>query len=1228
MTETDTLLKDLIDIPEGVHRSDFVISLDTGIQNPKQTLDQYVVTPGLVDCFDAALKLIASAARDNASKGAYLHGSFGSGKSHFMAVLHLLLQGDARARSLTELAPVISQHDEKLAGRNFLLVPYHMIGAKSMEARLFDGYVDTIRRVHPEASLPALYLDDELLDNARELRNHFGDELFFDRLSASDDEAFGDLAGTWDAASFEQAAAAPPRSEERQRLVSDLVSTFFSSTVGAAAASGEGYVEIDDGLAAMSRHAHSLGYDGVILFLDELVLWFATRMGDPSFVQREGPKVARLVEAGGAPRPVPLISFIARQRDLREFIGEGVPGAQQLNFGDILDYWQGRFDTIELPDSALPAIVSRRLLQPRNEAAGQRLDDAFQEMLAAASAGVRDVLLTRAGDEEMFREVYPFSPALVDALVAVSSYLQRERTALRLLLQLLVEQRETLTVGDVVPLGDLYDVIASGEEPFAFELRKHFNAARRLHRQKLKPLLLQQHDLTAEEVRTLGPNHPYTTDARLLKTLLVASLVPQVEPLRGLTVSKLTALNHGTVKTPIKGQERATVLTKLRRWQGPVGELRLEGDEHDPTVSLRLTGVDTQAILDRARQVDNEEARRRKIRDLITHALGLADTDTLTGARYRFVWRGSRREVDVRFANVSDTSYIPDGEFRAGDVPRVIIDFPFDPEHNPSDDVARVAELRDLIGPTDTVCWLPHFLTQRALDRLGDLVIMDHILAGDRFESHTTHLSPQDRTEARHQIDSQADALRSQLRDALRQAYGLDRPDPEWVRTDLPLADQFPALDPTLDVRPPTAASLADAFRQILDQVFTHRYRAHPRFEEEVRLGDLRTCLAWIQQAVEDPHGRVEVPRGDRPAIRKVLGPLNIAETGEAHFTLKRDWRDHFLQRQEPGTPVTVGQVKAWMDEPEPRGLDDRVANLVVCTFALHDDRVLTHAGQPIQPTVDNLDPRVELRPQKLPSQEAWQAAVERTATLFGTAGSPVLSAVGVASLVGDVREKATSQIEAARHLVEALQAHREGLGIGEDATRIQTALAARDLLESILSASDDPGVVTAIAQAPLPTSAEAVGRSSATAPQVRDKLDATNWELIDRGSGLGGPWEADARSIRERLAEAGEADELTRSLVGALEDAERAATDLLSQAAEQATQAAAQDEPATTGAGDAGVAAVGPAGVPEPAGPPTLDQQGEKRGLTGADAERVLRELLDRHDELEKLDVSWIFRQ
>ena len=50
-----TLLSELIEIPEQVHKSDFVISLATAIEEPERTVQDYVVTDQLADCFDRAL---------------------------------------------------------------------------------------------------------------------------------------------------------------------------------------------------------------------------------------------------------------------------------------------------------------------------------------------------------------------------------------------------------------------------------------------------------------------------------------------------------------------------------------------------------------------------------------------------------------------------------------------------------------------------------------------------------------------------------------------------------------------------------------------------------------------------------------------------------------------------------------------------------------------------------------------------------------------------------------------------------------------------------------------------------------------------------------------------------------------------------------------------------------------------------------------------------------------
>ena len=543
-----TTIADIFDLPERVHQGDFVLRLSEGVERADRTLNDYVVTEQLAGCFDDALSLIGSAAGANTSKGAYLHGSFGSGKSHFMAVLTLLLRRNAAARSIPRLAGAVAKSNAWTTDRRFLVVPYHMIGATGMESAILGRYAEHVRAIHPEAPTPGFYQADRLFEDARSLRASMGDAAFFRTLnektrdgSGNGGGGWGALGNEWDAAGFETALEAPPGDDERLRLVGDLIDAYFSAARTVDATNDERFVPLDEGLSVMSRHARDLGYDALILFLDELVLWLASHAADTAFVNREGQKVAKLVEAMQSDRPIPIVSFIARQRDLRELVGEHLPGAEQLGFADVLNWWEARFDTITLEDRNLPEIVEHRVLRPKDAAAQAELAAAF-EKTARVREEILSTLLTRDGDRKMFRQVYPFTPALVQTLIAVSSLLQRERTALKLMLQLLVDHGHRLELGDIIPVGDLFDVIAEGDEPFTQAMRLRFDDARKLYRTKLLPLLESEHGVAAADVRE-GRADPrkatsFRNDDRLMKTLLLSALAEGVEALRALTPAR------------------------------------------------------------------------------------------------------------------------------------------------------------------------------------------------------------------------------------------------------------------------------------------------------------------------------------------------------------------------------------------------------------------------------------------------------------------------------------------------------------------------------------------------------------------------------------------------------------------------------------------------------------------------------------------------------------------
>ena len=1220
------LLKDLITIPERVHQGDFVLQLSKGVTEPEQTLRDYVVTPQLVDAFSNALGFIQQAVQTGGSKAAYLHGSFGSGKSHFMAVLNLLLAGNTQARSIPELADVVARHGWT-NGRKFLLVPYHMIGARDMESAILGQYADYVRKKHPEAPVPGFYLAEGLFKDAKELRDRMGDEPFFAQLnkgSGARGGGWGEFDSGWDAAGFEAAMLEPPHGEERSRLVGDLITQYFSA-YRSLAASGESFVSLDDGLSIMSRHAQALGYDAVILFLDELVLWLASHAADVNFVSREGTKLVKLVEATNADRPVPLISFVARQRDLRDLVGENLAGAVQLQFSDVLKHWEARFHRITLEDRNLPAIAEKRVLRPVDEAARQTLQATFDDVMKMRK-DVLDTLLTTTADREMFRKVYPFSPALVQTLIAVSAALQRERTALKLMLQLLVDRRADLELGQLIPVGDLYDAIAEGDEPFSEGMRLHFDNAKRLHNQRLLPMLERQHGVTWEAIKlgqadsTAAKN--LRNDSRLLKTLLLGALVPEVESLKGLTAQRLAALNHGTFRSPIPGREAQDVLRKCRDWASEIGEIKITEDQN-PVISIQVTGVDIEPILRAAEANDNAGNRRKKIRETLFEQLGIQDTGGLF-TTYEFLWRGTRREVEVLYENVREMT---DDRLRGrSGTWSVVVDFPFDDANfGPADDLARLGAYRG--GDTQTLVWLPSFLSNKALADLGRLVVLDYILQGDRFDNYAVHLSFVDRVQAKALARNQLDQLRIKLRSQLEVAYGISSEPRDAVSNPLAADQQFQSLDPTLSPRPPVGADFRSAFESLLGQLFAHQFPAHPEFDTEIKASVIKKVWPEVQKAIESSGQRGFVQDAStRKLVRAVVNPSQLGQMGETHLLIEPHWQSRFAQShaREGGGPITVAKLRRWIDTPAPMGLPIELQNLIILAYAATTNRRFTLRGGPIEPTVESLSDELELREQALPSTADWDAALLRAASLFGLTLAQTLNAANVGRLVDEVKQAASSKREAVGRLVAQVRDRASRYGAGTSGARQQSADSALALLATLTQAAEGD-VVSSLATAPLSTSEAAVSRTLGQAQACADALTNGNWQLFDVVRDLGDHRREASTGIMTRLSEVLTADEHVVPLKSRLGELERDAMQLLAAAA-PAPATPPSPAPVTPGATNT------PSPLP-PALPPTpgynapeLVEEKQALHLTGAAAVAELEDLkarIARDRELE-LTLSW----
>ena len=236
-----------------------------------------------------------------------------------------------------------------MRGRKFLLVPYHLPDSQSPGRRHPRRLRRPRRQGLPRRPLPDVYVTTSSSRTrgrpAAPRRRGSSSPSF---RPATRKRRSG-VRPTGTPRSLDEAFAQPPGGAERRRLVGDLLAGPFKRYARAVRADQESYVPLDEGLSVISKHAKNvLGFDAIVLLLDELVLWLAGYIGDHVKVSIEAQKVSKLIESAELERPAPMISFVPRQRDLRDLVRKAAAGNEVTSLFDTLKYWDGRFDHIPL----------------------------------------------------------------------------------------------------------------------------------------------------------------------------------------------------------------------------------------------------------------------------------------------------------------------------------------------------------------------------------------------------------------------------------------------------------------------------------------------------------------------------------------------------------------------------------------------------------------------------------------------------------------------------------------------------------------------------------------------------------------------------------------------------------------------------------------------------------------------------------------------------------------
>jgi hypothetical protein len=1052
--------------PEDIRAMGFVVKLrdaDPGSDELKQLVDDYVITPAVEKELPRILDDMKQIFDRGEEYGRFIHGSFGSGKSHFMTMLSLLLEGTQPAwskfRSLLNAHRDAKQskggdaadHEAWLGKAGLLVVRIHMLSVRGkstgLDRAVYEAFNTALKR---RGKAPFEFLNaDSIFDEVRREAKEYGD-VVWKRL-----EAESIVGGRED---FEAIATGSAQARER------FARTWLKYKGRDASDAG-----IDprwsEGLARMAEHVKSQGFGGIVLMIDEFLLWLAEKSGQEFVAEINNLNV--IVDHNTGQRPAPIFVFVARQRNLQEFFPDLV---DESRIHEHLDHHAQRFEITRLQDVELRHIVRGRVLRPRNSAAVQdavgSLSERHQKVLPALLAGA---------DIDYLRDVYPFHPALIEMLVDVTSLMQRERSALRLLYELLVVHYPKLPLGEFLPVGSAFSAIFPEA---GVEASKKVELMQDIHHQyysRLAPAMLKMSEEPGSE---FNEERRRAVD-QLVKTVLLAEVSPRLKQ-GGLTIERLVQLNAVDVEgETFRGQVRVAE-TDLLALSQRVPDLQVAGQGKTALVRYVLGRVSLGEILSRARsKVDNPAQRFKVFWGALREALGIAGAKGFEDGGdnegdWDLSWRRTKRRGRIKLGKVREMSYddftTPEGAFK------LLVDYPWDePGHTVDEDRLRATNVRKKQGQLYTVCWLPRHMSPTELGVLTELAAVRYLLSDAGQEDLLDTLGPQDRSKVLDQAGIRQKTLEGQLEDLLREVY---------VRH-----GEFFALISDVDSSRPRE-TLSENLEHIATLLMDRRYPQHPTFLAEPKRQDLDALLRWMVEAGE---GSVSVAYDDAVGrVLKTLGqPLELVNLGQTKASLRLDSRyiKDVLQRADHDS-VSWTPIADHLRETY--GFQPLLVDLFLCFLCQRDHRSLQEVdGDSIEVRIGmSQTTRIRLQRGKLVSAADWHRLRDLGNQLFEEPRPPAhRSLQGQDRFTSSLRIKGRTK----RTVLQALHSRLVHIGV-EQGERLKELSTANTRLAALAqTTTDSHEVLTELLAAWPDDASDALRTIVQQAESIRDALGELN---------------------------------------------------------------------------------------------------------------------------------------
>ncbi len=852
-------IHDALEIPAITDLDQFITRLDNrDPERQRQDMAQFVMAPAVQTRVNALLEAVGQRFAQGLDMGRYIYGTFGSGKSHLMAVLGKMFEqneelyrlGDPALGELRQAQPWIDE------GR-YLVVRLNMMGKRSLVQGLYEAYLDAL----PKGEAKPSFTDQE--------------QIF--QLIEGDAERMGGMDELLDQLIADRAIPTRRFYERGRRgdlkkqlsLAARLASWRDHGTRSFRAQ--DFWVDPEEGFHRISQDAEERGYRAVVWLVDELIIWIRGKARQ-EYVEQINALSALVDHDAKLSRPIPFFVAVAVQHDIRETCPDDL---SEQGFHQQLGFISDRFSPpLDLEDQDLFEVAARRVLRPRaerREAYNAAVDRAFKKQEKALK------LLSGELEPGLMRRLYPFHPALLRVLVDLTQALSRSRTAMAALYSLLRRYRE-LKVGQFIPLGSLYEILFTKSQidgvqnrrrsPIAERFALAYDAYERLKgqideaaRSESRPRPDELHQLVKSVLLCQLSERPYFPDG--------ASLASRVK------ASTLLRLNQSDIRMMNERLGLSRISKLFRLLASNDAQVQLSGDERDPQIAIRTERLNIEPVVASAQAQLSHADRFAYCRRLIDGELGLK-LERLNERSLSLNWRGSKRKIHLRFVNVRRLSYGGQlNEFAPKKAEGLIlVDYPFDEElgRDRQDDIATIQAARKRKRQW-SLAWLPAHFSEIEKGALEKAAAIERIRRDSR--SYLSHdYSPAQAQRLLVALEAFQGNQEQILKEGIRRLYFEEGE----IHSCSDLLEQ-------IDLRGKERQDAIEALgREILDA----RWPRHPNFKRLVRKRELSALAGWVTQAAATGRS-VKLKSGEMEIARNLGLPLQMVYLGNDSISRRMD---------------------------------------------------------------------------------------------------------------------------------------------------------------------------------------------------------------------------------------------------------------------------------------------------------------------------------------------------